>query len=195
MGHALVVVGDFNDQAVTCGDLHLCGGEAVVAGRLHLHGGGLTGRSHGTRRGERRQVQRGRVHGEAQQERHGNRECRLEALLGVRDGFRGERLLVEDGLFAAGACCHHFLAGIHGRLHAAHHERNERHERQRTHDSDGNLNGLAHHGAGHHEDEQRQVHGGYACRRETAELLVGGAHHRRAATHALRQQVAHRAEQ
>ena len=195
VGHALVVVGDLDDQAVTCGDLHLGGGETVVAGRLHLHGGGLTGCSHGTCRGERRQVQRGRVHGEAQQERHGNRQRRLEALLGVRDGLRGERLLVEDGLLAAGACCHHFLAGIHGRLHAAHHQRNERHERQRTHDSDGNLNGLAHHGAGHHEDEQRQVHGGHAGSSKTAELLVGGANHRRATAHTLGEQVAHRAEQ
>ena len=65
VGHALVVVGDLDDQAVTGGHLHLCGGEAVVAGCLHLDGGGLTGRSHGARRRERRQVQRGRVHGEA----------------------------------------------------------------------------------------------------------------------------------
>ena len=125
MGHALIVVGDFNDQTVTGGYFDLGGGETVVAGRLHLHGGGLTGCSHRSRRRNRRQVQRGRVHRKAQQERHSNRECRLEALLGVRDGLRGERLLIEDGLLAAGACCHHFLAGIHGSLHAAHHQRDK----------------------------------------------------------------------
>ena len=195
VGHALIVVGDFNDQAVTGGHLHLGGGETVVAGRLHLHGGGLTGRSHGTRRRNRRQVQRGRVHGEAQQERHSNRECRLEALLGVRDGCGGQRLLVEGGLLAAGARLEDCLAGAHRNLHAAHHERNERRQRQRAHNGDRHLNGLTHHGAGQHENNERQVHGGHATGSKTAELLIGGAHHRRAATHQLRQQVAHRTQQ
>ena len=195
VGHALIVVGDFNDQAVTGGHLHLGGGETVVAGRLHLHGGGLTGRSHGTRRRNRRQVQRGRVHGKAQQERHSNRECRLEALLGVRYGCRGQRLLVEGGLLAAGARFEDCLAGAYRNLHATHHQRNECHQRQRAHNGDRHLNGLTDHGAGQHENNECQVHGGHATSSKTAELLIGGAHHRRTAAHALGEQVAHRAQQ
>ena len=199
VGHALILVGDLDDQAVTGGHLHLGGGEAVVAGCLHLHGGGLSGRRDrlraGVQGGQGREVQRGGVHREAQQEGHGHGQGSLEALLGVRDGLGGERLLGEGGLLTAGAGRHHLLAGAHRSLHTANHERNERGQGQGTHDGDGNLNGLAHRRAGHHEDEQGQVHGGHAGRRETVKFLIGCAHHRRAATHALRKQVAHRAEQ
>ena len=124
VGHALILVGDLDDQAVTGGYLHLGGGEAVVAGCLHLDGGGLAGRRDrlrtGVQGGQGREVQRGGVHGKAQQEGYGHGQGSLEALLGVRDGLGGERLRGEGGLLAAGAGRHHLLAGVYLKQEANH---------------------------------------------------------------------------
>ena len=102
---------------------------------------------------------------------------------------------VERGLLTAGARSHHLLAGIHRRLHPAHHTRQERRQPQRPHRRDRNLHPRTGERSRKHKNNQAQVNHCHACGSEPAELLIGGAHHRRAAAHTLRQQVAHGPQQ
>lgn len=74
-----------------------------------------------------------------------NRQRRLKLCLACgRSGVSASWLKTAFGI--AGACRHHF-AGVFTDF-TPHHERNERHERYRTHQITAIFIGLAHHGAG-----------------------------------------------